>query len=247
VQIDSSFQVPVAVDEVWDALLDIERIAPCLPGASIDENRGDGEYAGSMRVKLGPITSTFRGTLRVAEADERARRSVIEASARDTRGQGAAAATIISTLEPEGEGTRVAVRTDMKLAGTAAQFGRGVVDDVSQKLMAQFADRLAEEIRHPSTRRTPSIGAAEEPAPAASPADDRPARRDDDVLDLTAAGRDAVLRRLAPAAAGLAGLLVLLGALRGGRRPQRAPLLVIQGPLVVIGGRPRRRRRRRRS
>jgi carbon monoxide dehydrogenase subunit G len=245
VRIDSSFQVPVGLDEVWDALMDIERIAPCLPGASIDENRGDGEYAGSMRVKLGPITSTFRGTLRVAEADDRARRSVIEASARDTRGHGAAAATITSTLEPDGEGTRVAVQTDMKLAGTAAQFGRGVVDDVSQKLMAQFADRLAEEIRHPSARRTPSIGASEEPAVDAGFTDDRPSRRDDDVLDLTVAGRDAVLRRVVPAAAGLAGLLVLLGALRGGRRPQRAPLFVIDGPLVVIGGRPRRRRRRR--
>jgi carbon monoxide dehydrogenase subunit G len=245
VRIDSSFQVPVGMDEVWDALLDIERIAPCLPGASIDENRGDGEYAGSMRVKLGPITSTFRGTLRVAEADERARRSVVEASARDTRGQGAAAATITSTLEPDGDGTRVAVQTDMKLAGTAAQFGRGVVDDISQKLIAEFADRLADEIRHPSARRTPSIGPSEEPAAGAGPTDDRPSRRDDDVLDLTVAGRNALLRRLVPAAAGLAGLLVLLGALRGGRRPQRAPLFVIDGPLVVIGRRPRRRRRRR--
>jgi carbon monoxide dehydrogenase subunit G len=245
VRIDSSFQVPVGMDDVWDALLDIERIAPCLPGASIDENRGDGEYAGSMRVKLGPITSTFRGTLRVAEADERARRSVIEASARDTRGQGAAAATITSTLEPDGDGTRVAVQTDMKLAGTAAQFGRGVVDDISQKLIAEFADRLAHEIGHPSARRTPSIGSSEEPAAGAGPTDDRPSRRDDDVLDLTVAGRDALLRRLVPAAAALAGLLVLLGALRGGRRPPRAPLFVIDGPLVVIGRRPRRRRRRR--
>jgi uncharacterized protein len=257
VRIDSSFQVPVGMDDVWAALLDIERIAPCLPGARIDENRGDGEYAGSMRVKLGPITSTFQGTLRVAEADERTRRSVIEASARDTRGQGAAAATITSTLEPDGEGTRVAVRTDMKLAGTAAQFGRGVVDDVSQKLMAEFADRLADEIRNPSqraaaatageepgARRTPSIGSAKGPALGAGPADDRAGPGDDDVLDLTVAGRDAVLRRVVPAAAGLAALLVLLRALRGGRRPQRAPLFVIDGPLVVIGGRPRWRRRR---
>jgi hypothetical protein len=121
----------------------------------------------------------------------------------------------------------------MKLAGTAAQFGRGVVDDVSQKLMAEFADRLADEIRHPSERA------------AAAPADEERPARDDDVLDLTVAGRDAVLRRVVPAAAGLAALLVLLGAVRGGRKPRRAPLLVIDGPLVVIGGRPRRRRRRR--
>ena len=255
-RIDSTFQVPVGMEAVWDALLDIERIAPCLPGASIDEDRGDGEYAGSMRVKLGPITSTFRGTLRVAEADERARRAVIEASARDTRGQGAAAATITSTLEPDGDGTRVAVQTDMKLAGTAAQFGRGVVDDVSQKLVQEFAGRLAAEIRSPSARataasaaeapgarRTPSIGAAEGPVLGPGPADHR--GRADDVLDLTAAGRDAVLRRVVPAAAGLAALLVLLGLARGGRRPRRAPLVVVRGPLVVIGSRPRRQRSRR--
>jgi carbon monoxide dehydrogenase subunit G len=239
VLIDSTFQVPVGMDAVWDALLDIERIAPCLPGASIDENRGDGEYAGSMRVKLGPVTSTFRGTLRVAEADEHARRAVIEASARDTRGQGAAAATITSTLEPDGEGTRVAVQTEMKLAGTAAQFGRGVVDDVSQKLVQEFAGRLAAEIRNPSPRRTPSIGASEGAALGRGPADER--AHEDDVLDLTAAGRDAVLRRVVPAAAGLAALLALLGLVRGGRR--RPTLVVIKGPLVVIGSRRRRRRR----
>lgn len=247
-RIDSSFQVPVPPDDVWRALLDIERIAPCLPGASVDEPRGDGEYAGSMRVKLGPVTSTFRGTLRVTEADGAACRAVIEASARDTRGQGAAAATITSTLEPDGDGTRVAVRTDLRLAGTAAQFGRGVVTDVSQKLMEEFAGRLADEIRHPApARRTPSIGATEGPAlgpgPAEAPVPARPGGdRDDDVLDLTAAGRDAVLRRAAPAAAGLAAVLLVVGLARGGRR---APLVVIDGPLVVIGGRRRRRRRRR--
>ena len=205
-RIDSSFQVPVGMDAVWDALLDIERIAPCLPGASIDEIRGDGEYGGSMRVKVGPVTSTFRGTLRVITADERGRRAVIEASARDTRGQGAAAATITSTLEPDGTGTRVAVRTDMKLAGTAAQFGRGVVDDVSQKLMAEFADRLAEEIRNPSSRAAARARPTPSPTTPAEPALVSDGGEDDDVLDLTAAGRDAVLRRAVPAAAGLAAL-----------------------------------------
>jgi carbon monoxide dehydrogenase subunit G len=243
VRIDSTFQVPVGPEAVWDALLDIERIAPCLPGASIDENRGDGEYGGSMRVKLGPVTSTFRGTLRVATADEHARRAVIEASARDTRGQGAATATITSTLEPDGDGTRVAVQTDMKLAGTAAQFGRGVVTDVSQKLMAEFADRLADEIRNPSARAAAAApGAQPTPAPGAPSSAAR--APEDDVLDLTAAGRDAVLRRAVPAVAGLAALLVLVGLVRG-RRPRRAPLVVIDGPLLIIGSRPGRWRRRR--
>jgi carbon monoxide dehydrogenase subunit G len=242
-RIDSTFQVPVGLDAVWDALLDIERIAPCLPGASIDENRGDGEYGGSMRVKLGPVTSTFRGTLRVATADHEGRRAVIEASARDTRGQGAAAATITSTLEPEGDGTRVAVQTDMKLAGTAAQFGRGVVTDVSQKLMAEFADRLADEIRNPSARAAAAAPGAQ-PAPAPGAPSSAARAPEDDVLDLTAAGRDAVLKRAVPALAGLAALLVLVGLMRG-RRPRRAPLVVINRPVVIIGGRPRRRRRKR--
>jgi carbon monoxide dehydrogenase subunit G len=246
-RIDSTFQVPVGLDAVWDALLDIERIAPCLPGASIDENRGDGQYGGSMRVKLGPVTSTFRGTLRVATADQEGRRAVIEASARDTRGQGAAAATITSTLEPDGDGTRVAVQTDMKLAGTAAQFGRGVVTDVSQKLMAEFADRLADEIRNPSARAAAAAPGAQQtpaPAPSAGVSSSQARAPEDDVLDLTAAGRDAVLKRAVPALAGLAALLVLVGLMRG-RRPRRAPLVVINRPVVIIGGRPRRRRRKR--
>jgi len=237
VLIDSVFEVPVGLDDVWAALLDVERIAPCLPGASIDENRGDGEYGGSMRIKLGPVTSTFKGTLRVAEADATARRAVIQASARDTRGQGAAAATITSTLAPAAGGTRVSVQTEMKLAGTAAQFGRGVVNDVSEKLLAEFASRLAAELQNPTARATPSIGADEgDPARASAP----PSAAADDVLDLTAASRDALLKRAVPALAGLGLLLALLKALTVRRGARRSPYIVIQGPLLVIRTRPRR-------
>jgi carbon monoxide dehydrogenase subunit G len=253
VLIDSAFEVPVGVEEVWAALLDIERIAPCLPGASIDEDRGDGEFGGSMRIKLGPVTSTFKGTLRVAEADATAHRAVVQASARDTRGQGAAAATITSTLERAADGTRVAVQTEMKLAGTAAQFGRGVVNDVSEKLLAEFAARLAAEIQNPAQRARGALGpdegdpraAAGGPthAPASGP---RPGSAPDDVLDLTAASRDALLKRAAPALAGLGVLLMLIAALtgrrRGGRRGSRQ--IVIHGPLLVVDARRGRRRRR---
>jgi carbon monoxide dehydrogenase subunit G len=242
VLIDSVFEVPVGVDDVWAALLDVERIAPCLPGASIDENRGGGEYGGSMRIKLGPVTSTFQGTLRVAEADATARRAVIQASARDTRGQGAAAATITSTLAPASDGTRVSVQTDMKLAGTAAQFGRGVVNDVSEKLVAEFAARLAAEIQHPAPRAARSLGSDEgDPAPGAGAPGSRPSAAPDDVLDLTAASRDALLKRAAPALAGLGLLLALVSALSGRRRgtaERRAPLIVIKGPLLVVRTRP---------
>jgi carbon monoxide dehydrogenase subunit G len=237
VLIDSVFEVPVGLDDVWAALLDVERIAPCLPGASIEEDRGDGEYGGSMRIKLGPVTSTFKGTLRVAEADATARRAVIQASARDTRGQGAAAATITSTLAPATGGTRVSVQTDMKLAGTAAQFGRGVVNDVSEKLLAEFASRLAAELQNPAARATPSI---EPDAGDRAGAAARSSAAADDVLDLTAASRDALLKRAVPALAGLGLLLALVKALTVRRGARRSPAIVIQGPLLVIRTRPRR-------
>jgi carbon monoxide dehydrogenase subunit G len=249
VLIDKVFDVPVGVEDVWAALLDVERIAPCLPGASIDEHRGDGEYGGSMRIKLGPVTSTFKGTLQVTEADATARRAVIRASARDTRGQGAAAATITSTLAPASNGTRVSVQTDMQLAGTAAQFGRGVVNDVSDKLLTEFASRLAAEIQNPARRATPSLAADEgDPAPAAAAAapGPRPAAAAGDVLDLTAAGRDALLKRAVPALAGLALLVALVTALTGrrGAASRRAPRIVINGPLLVVRTRPGRWRGR---
>jgi carbon monoxide dehydrogenase subunit G len=238
--IDKVFEVPLGVEDVWAALLDVERIAPCLPGASIDENRGDGEYGGSMRIKLGPVTSTFKGTLRVAEADASARRAVIRASARDTRGQGAAAATITSTLAPATNGTRVSVQTDMQLAGTAAQFGRGVVNDVTETLLAEFASRLAAEIQNPAPRAA-SMG-SDEGDPAAGPGAPGPrsAPAADDVLDLTAAGRDALLKRAVPALAALGLLLALVTAATGRRRgaTRRAPLIVIRGPLLVVRTRP---------
>lgn len=148
--------VPASLDEVWAVLLDVARIAPCLPGASIEAGDGD-EYRGTMKVRLGPITSSFQGTIRIEEADESARRAVLSAKARDSRGQGTATATITSTMEPaEDAGTRVTVETDLRVTGPAASFGRGVMQDVSAKLMGQFADCLAAEIR----RSAQTAGAA---------------------------------------------------------------------------------------
>ena len=148
--------VPASLDEVWSVLLDVARIAPCLPGASIEAGEGD-EYRGTMKVRLGPITSSFQGTIQIEEADESARRAVMSAKARDSRGQGTATATITSTMEPAGDDrTRVTVDTDLRVTGPAASFGRGVMQDVSAKLMGQFADCLAAEIG----RSAQSAGAA---------------------------------------------------------------------------------------
>ena len=144
-RLENAFTVPAPVDRAWAVLLDVERVAPCLPGAALDG--GDGtEFSGTMTIKLGPVTSRYSGTVRIEEADAPARRAVLRAEARDARGDGTAAATITTQLEPDGSGTRVEVVTELRVSGPAAQFGRGVMQDVSGKLMRQFADCLAGEM-----------------------------------------------------------------------------------------------------
>ncbi|MEW6638187.1 MAG: SRPBCC family protein [Actinomycetota bacterium] len=145
-KINNEFTVGVPVETAWEGLLDLERIAPCLPGAAIQESEGDRRYKGTMKVKIGPITANYRGTVEIKEADEANRRAVIRATGRDARGQGTASATITSTLEGQGETTKVSVETDMHLTGRAAQFGRGIAQDVAAKMLQQFADCLEEEL-----------------------------------------------------------------------------------------------------
>src|SRR5215213_5614373 len=144
-KINNEFTVSVPVEQAWNTMLDLERIAPCLPGASIQESEGD-EYKGTMKVKIGPITANYKGTVKFEETDEENHRAVLNASGRDARGQGTASATIVSTLEEESDGTKVSVETDMKLTGRAAQFGRGIAQDVATKMLDQFASCLEEEI-----------------------------------------------------------------------------------------------------
>jgi uncharacterized protein len=242
--IDSSFELPLEIGVVWSALLDVERIAPCLPGAAITGKGAGDEYEGMMRVKLGPVTSTFKGTLEITEADEATHRVVLRAAARDVSGRGAAGATITSVLARTGAGTRVQLRTELTLAGTAGQFGRAVVEDVSQKLVRDFAARLAAEIEHPAAAaQTVALDGVSQSIPCESATAYNAATTRQDALDLTAAGKDALRRRLAPAGAGLVGLLIVFLAtrVRGGRR---SPVLVINGPLVVIGRRTHSARRR---
>ena len=146
-KINNEFTVGVPVEQAWDIMLDLERIAPCLPGASVQESDGEGKYQGTMKVKIGPITANYKGTVKIEEADEANRRAVMQATGRDARGQGTASATITSTLQAEGsDSTRVQVETDMKLTGRAAQFGRGIAQDVATKMLGQFADCLEKEI-----------------------------------------------------------------------------------------------------
>src|ERR1700754_2943874 len=158
-KLENEFTVPAGIDDAWAVLLDVQRVAPCLPGAAVEPAGDDGEFNGTMTVKIGPITARYKGSVRIEESDEANRRAIMRAQAKDARGQGTASATITSTMEPAAEGgTKVKVVTDMRVTGPAAQFGRGVMQDVSAKMMRQFAECLAEQMQ-----------GAPEAAPAAEP------------------------------------------------------------------------------
>ena len=135
--VNNEFVIGAPIEEAWKARRDPLQVGHRLPGASIDDQVGDEK--GTMRVKVGPITAKYQGTVRYEEVDERARRAVLHATGRDARGQGAASATITSNLEKAGDRTKVSVETDMKLTGRAAQFGRGVAQDVATKMLGHSA------------------------------------------------------------------------------------------------------------
>jgi carbon monoxide dehydrogenase subunit G len=145
VQLENSFTVPVPIDEAWRVLLDIERIAPCMPGAALDTVDGD-DFTGRVKVKLGPINLTYQGKASFIEKDEAAHKAVIDARGKDQRGNGTAAAVVTAKLAAEGAITRVDVLTDLNITGRPAQFGRGVMTDVGNKLLGQFADKLAAQL-----------------------------------------------------------------------------------------------------
>ncbi len=138
-QLEHSFTVPVPVADAWKVLLDIEQIAPCMPGAVLDSVDGD-DFTGRVKVKLGPISLTYKGKASFVKKDEATHTAVIDAAGKDQRGNGTAAATVTATLKEEGgSATRVDVLTDLNITGKPAQFGRGVMVDVGNKLIGQFA------------------------------------------------------------------------------------------------------------
>lgn len=140
-ELTNEFTVDVPVDEAWAVLTDVARIAPCMPGAQLQSVEGD-EYRGVVKVKVGPVTAEYKGKASFVERDETAHRAVLRAEGRETRGQGNASATITAQLEPSGTSTGVSVTTDLAISGRVAQFGRGVLADVSTKLLGQFVDSL---------------------------------------------------------------------------------------------------------
>jgi carbon monoxide dehydrogenase subunit G len=172
-KLEHQFQVEAPIDRVWEALIDVERVAPCLPGAEITEAGEEGTYRGNFTVKLGPTTAAYRGELHMESVDEAARTVTMKASGQDKRGQGGAKATIVSVMTQEGEATKVAVVTDFTITGRLARFGRGgMIKDISNRLLADFSDCLASTIE--ATPAEPAPDAPDEPAaapaePAAGP------------------------------------------------------------------------------
>lgn len=145
-RLTNSFSVPVPVDTAWATLLDVERVAPCMPGATVDSVTGD-DIAGSVKVKLGPIIMRYQGTMTFTEKDEAAHHTVLTARANESRGGGSVSATISATLTAAGAGTEVSVVTDLDVTGKAAQLGGNILADVSRHLVGQFATNLAREIQ----------------------------------------------------------------------------------------------------
>jgi uncharacterized protein len=214
----NEFSVEVPLERAWAVLTDVETIAPCLPGAQLQEVEGD-EYRGVVKVKVGPITANYKGTASFIELDEGTRRAVIRAEGRETRGQGNASAVITAELVGTGPSTTdVRVTTDLTVTGKVAQFGRGVMADVSGKLMTQFADNLSTTVLAPDAAEAPEVASAPEPSvSSANGASSGPRTIDSPEatpIDLLDAAGGSVMRRALPAVGVLVLLLLILRALR---------------------------------
>jgi carbon monoxide dehydrogenase subunit G len=148
VKLEQSFEVDAPVEQVWTALIDLEKVAPCLPGASITGHDDDGTYHGEFQVKLGPTTASYRGTIKIEDADADAHTATLAARGSDKRGQGGASATIVNTLHAtDSGGTRVEAVTDFTITGRLASFGRGgMIKDISNRLLRDFAACLQERL-----------------------------------------------------------------------------------------------------
>jgi carbon monoxide dehydrogenase subunit G len=185
-ELDHEFTVPVPVDQAWPVLLDVERIAPCMPGATLDSINGD-EFTGRLKVKLGAMTITYRGAARIASRDETTHTVSIEGTGKEARGSGTASATVQAQLHDEGERTRVTVHTKLNVTGRPAQFGRNILSEVGGKLVGRFAGNLAEEIT-----REPTTEDAEDTAQATAAAGDETTSAKDEASTLQVAPAEPV-------------------------------------------------------
>jgi carbon monoxide dehydrogenase subunit G len=200
-QLEHHLSVPAPIEVVWPALLDPQRVATCVPGATLTGVDGD-SFTGTVKVKVGPITLLYRGTGEFTEKDEQARRAVLKAAAKDTHGNGTVNATVTLTLTDEGDHTTGVVATDLSITGKPAQFGRGMIADVGGKIVEQFSACLSERLAVPPAE--PESEAAAEP-PASAETEIEP-------LDLVQFGRHSALKRVGPLVA-VAMVVLLIGAL----------------------------------
>lgn len=162
--IENSFEVSAPIDRVWSYLLDVEQVVPCMPGAELTETIDESNWKGKVTIKLGPVSLAFAGKVNMEERDEGAHRAVLKASGMEQRGKGAASAIITSTLEAAtSDSTIVNIVQDLKVSGQAAQFSRGMMQDVTNKLTQQFADCL-----QANMQTEERVGTGEEAAPMAT-------------------------------------------------------------------------------
>jgi uncharacterized protein len=161
-EIENEFDVPAPVDHVWNYLLDVERVAPCMPGAELTEVVDDRTWKGKVNMKLGPVSLAFAGTVTMKERDDEAKRIVLAATGMEQKGKGAANASVTSWLEQRDGVTNVKMRADIHLTGTVAQMSRGLLPEVSRKLTQQFADCLAHSMGAAELVATESADVADE-------------------------------------------------------------------------------------
>ena len=162
-KLENTFQVDAPPEKAWDLLMDVPRIVPCMPGATLDETVYDSHWKATMQVKLGPISLTFATDVERKEADEANRRVVLGANARETRNRGRASATIESTLAPSGGGTKIDIVTDLSLSGTVAQYGRGMIEDISSQMVTSFAQCLEAQLGESTEEAEQAVAAQAKP------------------------------------------------------------------------------------
>jgi uncharacterized protein len=162
-RLESTFEVPAPPESAWSLLMDVPRVVPCMPGAELTETLDDSTWKATMNVKLGPVSLTFATDIKREQADSAARTTTLSAKAREKRGRGAAQATIASALTSVDGGTKVDIVTDLTLSGAVAQYGRGVVQDVSSELVASFADCLRKQLGASPEEAQAAVAAQSEP------------------------------------------------------------------------------------
>jgi carbon monoxide dehydrogenase subunit G len=240
-KIQNEIEVAAPPEELFDVLSDVERVAPLLPGATLEGKEGDA-YTGAVKLKIGPITASYRGRLRFLELDEESHRAVMEASAQETNGQGNAQARITASVSGSDSRSVLNLDTDLEVRGKAAQFGRGVLGNVSQRILDQFARNLESEVLSSREEPPPEEDAPTEEAEGAEPGGARPQRAAPvggeslDVLSLL--GGSPVLRQVAPVVAGL-----ILGLLVGNFFASRKTLRAYQEAFRLMSYGPPTRRR----